>query len=404
MFMSDVQCRCKKKATHICIRHLVYICESEKVKHDCEVITLSDFTNKIRKEKVNLVKKLGQLKQESMQNRQDLLCINKEQILWLKKLGELVKSKIDNTVDYYNKMNEALIAAKTVQRVSDIENRLNHWENSQSFISLYKFLKTMSFGKLRKQERDIYGKCKENIKNSNLKKEIEILLKQFHKTLNFSLITLNEIKKTHNDQFNNKQSRKKMSSFFLANENFFANRSTLKTNLYLKKKRKNKSGKLKFNQNTVQFTTINRRMSKTCDINNFRSNLANIREMTPLDTDYLGDMKKKALLKIKSSGLSNDSGSLSSIDADMEDVFASESEDDNEEIRIDNHIKPSYKAIKKENSLLYCLELLKESIKKKQEFDDNNRVEVEKAFQDFFTEYKNVFLELSKTEKFTYVD
>ena len=392
MHLKAPLCSCKRKATHVCLNHSIYICEIDRFKHNCNIIDLQNFSKNTRLNKLNFVKKLKKLKTEHKQNRQELTNINRESIAELKALGQNVKGMVDRVISLLCKAGDQLISTKLAQGIEKTEKLLNGWEAKKDYIAIDSFLREKPFGKLRKEERDKFTKYKKELRDSRLVSDVRLLMLELKASLGVSIKAFSAIKVIESDDKFSKRGIIRHNTDFSIDERYFANKKSFSKASFAKHKRKRCNSFVPLGSTPNKYFT-NKNDYRVKNIENYMSNVNNGKVMTPLDSTFVNNIKKSALDKIKQSGMSVESDSLKSFDPNKIKLF------DQSISIVDEGEQDSFVKLQ-EKALFDGLEEIREKLGNKVYFNQFNKAEITQDMESFMLKFKADFNRLIQSWNF----
>lgn len=378
-------CSCKRKATHICLNHSIYLCEVDRFKHKCSVIDLQNFSKSTRLNKMNFVKKLKKLKIESKQNKQELIRINRETVSELKRVGSFIKGMVDKVISAFCVASEQLITTKLIKEIEMTESLLNGWESKKDYLTVDSFLKQKPFGKIRKEERDRYTKLKKELKDNDMLSDIQILLQGLKARLGYSIKAFSVKKVIESDEKYSKQNLIRYNTELVIDEKYYGNKRAFSKESFVKKRRKRCKSFVPLSKTPNKYFT-NEYKPKRRALDNYLSNVKDGNVMTPLESTFVNNIKKSALDKIKQSGLSMESNSLKSFDPNNIKLF-----DQSLSISDDNSPHDDSYAKEQEKSLLEDLKQIKEKMQNKVYFNQFNKETITQDVESFLFKFKADF-------------
>ena len=373
-------CSCRNKATHICLIHSLYLCESDRFKHNCHVPTIEDFSRKVRTKKIHFVNKLKNLRTETQQNKQDLLTVNKIVINTLKTLGEKLKSSIDRLLARYTKDTTKLINTIVVDELEAIQKKLHQWEARRDYLRIGSFLETKPFGKLRKERREKHKQLKNTLQENDTIKDIRRTFNTYIEKIRKFKFPFEQNIKEGKKSVTRKGKHKRIKSAFFGDNNFFANISTIKTN-EKKTDRGRSSNVVKKYDPFVFRTNVKNRVGG--EISNYLTNEKNSLNMTPLESTFIKNVERGALGKIKASGFSDDSDSLNNLRFQDIQIFDARSDI--------SSLKDDVLSIKEEREndvFLRIIDEMKKNIGNRVYFNKYNKKNISKDIDLFVRKFK----------------
>ena len=382
-------CKCKKKASYVCLTHSIYLCEQERYQHNCNVMDIPSYSKNARINKINFVRQLKKLKQEKKANQQNLLNSNKEIVDSLKSINTKIINKLESLVSLFSKHNTDYIGKSLIEKIVEIEKQLNFWEGKNDYLSIGNFLKSKPFGKLRKTERDKVNKIRTDLTDNFLYKDISFLLLSFNKNLD---ICINSVKKKNDKE--DKPDFVPISSGFMSNVKNFQANTNLRSKSSVKVKNRNKSAVISKTNKINNFFTAQKKNLKHLEIDNYLTIERKQELLTPLESTIIEKGKKSALNKIVSSGISHVTDSLKTFNFNFENQFKKQngvcfvkSQYESETVAVNNKIDDDFD----KQAIITSLKQMNLKVNDKAYFNMLNVSTVKQDVQDFLFVFRNSF-------------
>ena len=174
--MDKQVCNCSNDATDVCNDHSLYLCAQHNKEHECKTIKLKTYINKVNWKEEDLVNSLKAIEFEHGKNKAALLDINKTMVQNLKSIKEDLNKGLDQLISTYEKKIEDVIENNSKCQSEGIKKTINRFNENNDYIKLNHFIDSLSYGKIRKTERDVSKTLSKLMDNDSVYNHIELFL------------------------------------------------------------------------------------------------------------------------------------------------------------------------------------------------------------------------------------
>ena len=174
--MDKQVCNCSNDATDVCNDHSLYLCAQHNKEHECKTIKLKTYINKVNWKEEDLVNSLKAIEFEHGKNKTALLDINKTMVQNLKSIKEDLNKGLDQLISTYEKKIEDVIENNSKCQSEGIKKTINRFNENNDYIKLNHFIDSLSYGKIRKTERDVSKTLSKLMDNDSVYNHIELFL------------------------------------------------------------------------------------------------------------------------------------------------------------------------------------------------------------------------------------
>ena len=175
--LENVTCKCKKRATKVCLDHRVYFCEAESEIHPCSTMELEGYVKKMKTKKAELLNSLISLSKDNKKNYDKFEKIRESNISSLKDLRNSIVKNIDQLIDNYSEKLVGLMKAEFINRTEEIEKQLKELDTKGKYLEIDVFIDRNKYHVVKHRNKEIAQNFETYFTSESLRTDFAEILK-----------------------------------------------------------------------------------------------------------------------------------------------------------------------------------------------------------------------------------